>query len=304
MATILEEAQVMGLEADPNNGLYRYQDRYSEIIYRTLQTLRPTYDGVIPHITDGYQVPTLAIFTRGAGWPVENFKYVGCVSNIYKFIGNDVLNQIIRESITSIGFPIVSENTIFSPDYTVMRNELIIRNGQNVANVGDVLPIMIVNNSYNGTRAASVMFGICFNADSSTKVNFAFRLGEMRQVHISNSPTLVTSAIHSYINTFSENISDMIQQSFTTHLTENEMLGVLDLVEGLGKKRREKVSGILNELQKQSGNELPTSWQMFVAIVRYSSMEPNLNIKRMIENIAESTLVIPTRMYEVLEKIQ
>jgi hypothetical protein len=42
---------------------------------------------------------------------------------------------------------------------------------------------------------------------------------------------------------------------------------------------------------------------MFLAIVRYSSMEPNLNTKRMMENVAESVLVIPERMLNVLKQI-
>ena len=49
---------------------------------------------------------------------------------------------------------------------------------------------------------------------------------------------------------------------------------------------------------------LPSAWQVFLAIARYSSLEPNLNAKRLLENAAESVLVIPPRMYEVLDQLQ
>jgi len=60
----------------------------------------------------------------------------------------------------------------------------------------------------------------------------------------------------------------------------------------------------MNQTPEGEEVQLPSAWHMFLAIVRYSSFEPNINIKRMLENAAESVLVIPTRMYGVLERLQ
>ena len=296
MRTFAERAQDMGLGANPVKGLYDYSDQYSEVVYRELNTRLLGEE----HPTDGLPVPMIAIYTKAPD--SQEYTYVGYVSNLYKFIGNDVLNQSIRDSILEVGMPIMTENTILSYDLTRMRNEIIIQNGQRVYSVGDVLPVMIVNNSYNGTRAASVAFGITMDYTDNNRVVFGFNLGEMRQVHIANSQTSMSSSINSYMQVFTENISDMITQSFQSQLTEDEMLGVLDVIEGFGKKRRDAISTLLDEIQGEGGG-LPSAWQMFLAIVRYSSFEPNLNIKRMLENAAESVLVIPPRMYDVLERL-
>jgi hypothetical protein len=75
----------------------------------------------------------------------------------------------------------------------------------------------------------------------------------------------------------------------------------------MGKKRREAVSTLLQEMLPDvvEGQPipLPSAWQVFLAIVRYSSFEPNLNVKRLMENAAEAVLVIPPRMYDVLERL-
>ena len=305
MTPFTDRANEMGLNVDyAFKGLYTYTDQYSEIVYRTLAPL----DGNTPHPTDNIRVPKIALFTRPLGKNDEEYeyRYCGLVSDIYRFIGNDVLVERIRQSITSIGMPILEENPIMNFQLTSLRNEMIIQSSKNVPNVGDVLPVMIVDNSYDGTKAASVSFGITTNY-RQRRLTFAFSLGKLRQVHVETSNTSVTSAIESYMEVFSEDIVDVIQQSFTTTLTENQMLGTLDVIEGLGKKRRDAVSTILAEMMPEvpegQPKPLPSAWQVFLAIVRYSSFEENLNMKRLLENAAESVLVIPARMYDVLEKI-
>lgn len=296
-----ERAIEMGLESQANKGLYQYTDRYSQIIYRQLMT--ESSDPA--HETDGLQTSIIALYSK----PVdsqEDYLYCGIVSDYYQFMGNDVLNQRIRSAVQEVGMPILTENTIFSYDLTRMRNELIIQSSQEVANHGDILPVMIIQNSYNGTKAASLSFGIATYINSE-RVTFGFSLGEMRQVHIVNSNTEMTSAVASYMQVFSGSILEMITNSFNSTLTEEQMLGTLDVIEKIGTRRRKKISSILAEMS--SVNEdgeavLPSAWQMFLSIVRYSSFEPNLNTKRMLENAAESVLVIPARMYEVLERLQ
>ncbi len=302
--TFHERAVGMGLECLEDKGLYRYSDQYGEVVYRQLTTQFIGLDDPQPHFTDGQVIPLIAIYTRP---PVTSlgYMYSGYVSNMYQFIGNDVLNQQIRDAIQEVGMPILVENASLNIDLTRMRNEIIIQSGQNVAEVGDVLPVMIVNNSYNGTKAATVAFGISTYVNRE-RVIFSFSLGEMRQVHIVNANTEMSSVISSYMEVFNGNITELIQQNFRSRLTEDQMLGTLDVLERIGKKRRKEISKLLQEMNPASEGQdppLPSAWLMFLAIVRYSSFEPNLNIKRMLENIAESVLVIPARMYNVLEKL-
>lgn len=299
MTPFSERAEAMGLTLIEASNFYQYSDRYGEIIYRQMRTKEGE-----SHETDGSILPLLAIFTKPEG--AENYRYCGCVSDFYKFIGNDVLNKRIRDSIQDIGMAIIQENSFQNIFLTRLRNEIIIRSSQNVAEVGDVFPVMIVDNSYNGTKAATISFGIStFYGDD--RIIFGFSLGEMRQVHIETSRTEMTSTLSSYIEVFTEDISDMILSNFQSRVTEDQMLSVLDVIEGFSKKRREKISAILTEMQDpvEAGftPPLPSAWQLFLAIVRYSSIEPNLNVKKLLENAAESVLVIPPRMYEVLNRL-
>jgi len=301
-------AEVMGLDvANSYKGLFKYEDRYGEVVYRELKSLS---DHILhnSHPTDGMDTPLIGIFTKGP--EEEEYKYAGYVSEFYKFIGNDTINQRIRTAIQSIGMPILEENTILWNSFCRMRNEIILQSSHSIPQVGDVLPVMIVNNSYNGTRAASLGFGISIDNVGSQigRTIFGFSLGEMRQVHVESSTTQLSSAVGSYIQVFHDNITDMITSSFNSRLNEDEMLSVLDIIEGIGKNRKEKISSILAELNPQPETDgppaLPSAWQVFLAIARYSSLEPNLNSKRLLENAAESVLVIPARMYKVLEDLE
>ncbi len=300
MTPFSERAEEMGLDASlAYKGLYSYSDRYSEVIYRQLTTEDADLEVHAEHPTDGLPISKLGIYTKGPGMP--DYVYAGLVSDMYKFMGNDTLNQRIREAVINVGMPILRENNIMNYVLTRMRHEVVIQSSQSIANAGDVLPVMIVNNSYDGTKAATVAFGIAMNYNND-RVVFAFSLGELRQVHIESATTSMTSAVASYMGVFTENIVDMISQSFNSTVSEDDMLATLDVIEGFGKKRREEVSALLSEMTPASG--LPSAWHIFLAIVRYSSFEPNLNMRRLMENAAEAVLVIPPRMYEVLEQLQ
>lgn len=304
-----DRAEAMGLTTNLSyKDLYHYSDRYGEIVYRELQPQRNFSEAEeFHHPTDLMKTPVIGIFTKGPN--EREFQYAGRISDIYKFIGNDILNQRVRDSIASVGMPIIEENTILWNMNCRMRNEIIIQNSKSIPQAGDVLPVIIVNNSYNGTRAATLAFGIAIDnvGRQIGRTIFGFNLGEMRQVHLDNSTTQLTSAVSSYMQVFTENITDMITQSFNSHLSADEMLAVLDVIENIGKKRAEKITDILAEINPKpsdgSAPPLPSAWQVFLAIARYSSLEPNLNAKRLLENAAESVLVIPTKMYEVLDRI-
>jgi hypothetical protein len=302
MTPFSERALEMGLDIkDQYKGLYSYQDQYCEVIYRQLSAHETYGEGsLVPdHETDNISIPLIGIFTKGP--ESIGYTYCGYVSNMYKFVGNGALMDRIRTSISEVGLPIVREAAMFDSNYTRMRNEIVIQSSHSIPDVSDVFPIMIVNNSYNGTRAASLAFGIGTDYNQREVITFAFTLGEIRQVHIETSTTSLSSAVNTYMEVFNEDIIEMVSGSFQKRVSEDDMMALLEVIESFGKRRREQITDMLNDMAEQGRS--PTAWQVFLAIVRYTSFEQNLNVKRMLENIAESVLVIPTRMHQVLSQL-
>jgi len=290
----------MGLNIETAyKGMFSYQDQYCEIIYRQLKP-ETIYEDPNPHETDGEVTPILALYTKGPD--SVGYRYCGYVSNMYKFVGNDALNERIRSSVGAVGLPVVREGAYFAYDFSRMRAEIVIQSNQEVPQAGDVMPVMVVNNSYNGTKAASLAFGLA-TAYNEERLTFSFSLGEIRQVHVETSTTSLASAVTTYMEVFSGDILEMISGSFAKQVGEDEMMTLLELLgESFGKRRSERISELIAEVQ--GDNQRPTAWQVFLAIVRYTSFEPNINIRKMMENVAESVLVIPTRMYDVLRRLE
>ena len=162
MVKFEDRATEMGLECNDIKGVYKYADTHGRVMYRTIQTTFLISANDTPHETDGFQLPYLSLFTKRNG-DDTHWQYCGIVSKIYKFVGNEILNERVRQSILGTGLPIIRENTIISYDLTKMRNEIVIQNGVNSLQYGDILPVMIVNNSYNGHRAQSIQFGLSMN---------------------------------------------------------------------------------------------------------------------------------------------
>lgn len=287
-----------GLTVSPEKDMYSYRDRYAEIVFRPLY-VRP--QPTSPHSTDNFKTNLLSIFTRPSA--DVGFAYCGHISHIYNFIGHDMLCEKIRSSINSIGKPIIKEIVSQSPDLTSIRVEMTIQNQIKTAQAGDIFPTIVVMNNYNGKQAASISFGL-----QSDMVSFAFNLGSMHQIHTEYASSRIAADVQSYLQTFSEDIGAMVEFSFNAQLTETQMLATLDLIEETGKRRRENVSAILQDIQKEispgSANPLPSAWHLFLAITRYSTLESNLNAKRILENVAESVLVVPEKMFNVLKKLQ
>ena len=268
-------------------GCFTYCDKLSCVRYKQLQTV------------DGEQVPYLGIFTKGPNDSEDLYDYRSYVSDAYQFIGNEDVNGRIRDSIGEVGTPIFKEYTLLPYPYTEMYNEIVIQNASNVPSVGDVYPQLVVRNSYNGMRAASVIFGI--NVRGGSSFGFGFRqFGTIRQVHLDKSKSVLSAAVGDYINVFSQSIVSLIEDNFNNELTEDDILKTLDLVEKIGKKRRLEISTSLEETTKGRG---VMSWDLFHVICRYSSIQNNLNVRVLLENVAESVLVVPMKMMTVLSVI-
>jgi hypothetical protein len=84
------------------------------------------------------------------------------------------------------------------------------------------------------------------------------------------------------------------------------MMKVLDMIEKLsGKKRREAITAAIVEDQGDGiENWSMNSWQLFHSITRFSTLENNLNAKRILEDIAERVLIVPAQMSEAVVALQ
>jgi len=286
-----ERAESMGLTIE-DYGRYTYQDSLSDLIYKQLITLR-----------DQEEIPFLALYCSEADDPVYHF--IGNVSDSYQFVGHDAVNNAIRNSITSVGTPVLEEVPMTMKFGSQMMNEIVIRHRNNIAEVGDVYPQLRVTNGYAGTRAVNITFGITIH-DGQRRLGAGFKkFGAMRQIHIRNARTTIGETIGTYVERFNQGIGPFIQQNFDETLEEDTILTTLELVEKLGIKRRNNVSALLNELVGSTDPALRviSRWQLFIAITRFSSIEKNLNTKLMMESIAERCLNFPVQMSNVLSQV-
>lgn len=288
-----DRALDMGLTVH-SEGVYQYIDRHSSVMYQELKT------------NTNFPVPLLGVFTRKT--PRENeeaaqWAYVGYVSDGYQFVGNDAVLSSIRDSISEVGSPIFTEHTYMNEFYTMILNEMLIQNVTNYPEVGDIYPNIIVTNSYNGSRAVRITFGISISeSESNPRVGFGFqRFGQMRQVHYQHARSRMSTAVGEYIDIFSQNIVSLIEENFSQRVSEENMLAVLDVIENsVGKRRRNSLSMYLEEI----GANNITSWNLFHSICRFSSIEKNLNARILMEDVAESVLTIPSQMFNAVATLE
>ena len=291
-----ERAENMGL-TNHEHGCFYYGDVHAEVLYRSLKTVNGA------EMMDDYEVPYLAIFTKETGIMNQDWRYCGVISDSYKFEGNEVINEAIRSSINEIGTPILREDTILNYERTQMHHNIIIQNSRNIPEFGDIYPQITVTNSYSGGRAKCITFGLNMNEASGSNVSFGFRtkLGELRQVHHEGHATTMAAPIGGYVTAFTENITDLFQQNYNNQLTDDDMLQTLELIEKVGKKRRGEISTMIEEATLHRGNR--TSWQMFLALTKFSTAEQNLNAKRIIEDIAERVLIVPEQLLTTMARV-
>jgi len=295
VATFKTRFQEMGLQ-NLNDQAFYYNDRYGSVLYRYLQ---------VPAIQLNEQVeaeslPLLGVYTKPSN--LTRFRLMGVVSDRYKFVGHDILNNSIKNSVEQSGNAVFIERGSFSVGIARMYNQIIIRNSQAIPQVGDVYPQVIVRNTYDGTGSQYVDFGICLQESMGSWVGLGLRktLGTLTQIHVANATARMTAEVGSFVNMFAENIGQLITLNFNNRISETEMLSVLDLVEEVGKKKREKISEII-KLLSRNNNEAITSWNLFLAITKFSALEKNLNARILLENIAERVLTVPAQMMDALE---
>lgn len=289
-STFSSRAVQMGL-IDAGNEMFRYDDAIGGVIYKHLQS------------KDLVDVPLYAIFTKPPV-PGTEYTYGGFVSDLYQFEGNEVMNNKIRDAISEVGTPIFREYVYLNPIRTRMFNEIVIQHPSNVPRIGDVFPQIVVKNTYDGSGAREFLFGFTVLESNSRLLGFGFKnkIGKMRQVHNIHARTSFTTPIGKYVEFFTNNILEIIEENFATNITEEHLLSVLDMIEEVGKKRRTEVSTYIADITKETNGRV-NAWNLFVGITRFSSIEKNVNIKSLLDDIAERVLVIPLNIQNVLKEL-
>ena len=288
--TFPERAESMGLRVLENE-CFRYDDQIGSVVYKHLQS------------KDHVDVPLYAVFPKPPVVEDDEFAYAGFVSSLYQFEGNEVMNQKIRTSISEVKIPIFREFVYTNPSRTRMSNEILVQNKTNIPKVGDVYPQVIVKNTYDGSGAREFLFGFSI-IEGKNRMGFGFqnKIGSFRQVHSIHSRTSFSTPISKYVEFFTGNILQIIDANFKTEVTEDALLSVFDMLEDIGKKRRNDVSTYLGEMSKESGGKVNT-WNLFLAITYFSTIERNVNIKTLLNDIAEKVLVIPIEIQNVLKTL-
>jgi len=315
-----EKAAEMGLDCThANHGLYSYTDRFGQVVYRTLVTQSaPTHDlscslenlaeldevdDIFQHETDEFTAPHIAIFTKLPDQ--HHFRYCRCISHVYRFQGHDVVTEKVKESLMSLsenveGDILYEETMHLSSDMCILRNYITIMNRSHPHESGNVHPTLVVGNSYDGSRAATVSFGLSIRGEGLRRM-VGFNLGTMRMVHSQYSSTTLRYGIGNYIQAFENNIVELIDINMAIELNEDNIYAVLEGIDKLTEKKRNALQEFLDEVRN---NGTLTNWQFFLAIARYSCLQSNLNLKKLLENIAESVIILPQQMSDMLETQQ
>jgi len=288
----LDKYKEMGLIQEAPN-TFGYKDQYSSVRYEKLKTC-----------DNNIEIPALSIWTMGPG-EADLFKFQGIVSMLYNFIGNENSNNIVRESIKEIKTPIFREYTAMNvPRYTTMHNDILIQNQNNITEIGDVYPHVTIRNSYNGKSGIEISFGLTvLQAGSTIRNSLSFRhiMNSFKQIHSQNAKTKFTSAVGGFVEIVASNILDFVKKNFETPVSKDSLLATLDMVEKIGERRRKCISDVITEITKN--RPFVSCWDLFIAITTYSTIEKNLNARVLLEDIVESTMVVPIKMMEMLKKI-
>lgn len=281
------------------NGLFYYEDEFGKVAYRTLHTKKD--DATVEDVASDYQVPAIALFTKHPTMEGP-FEYRGILSNFYKFVGNSVALSKIVESITQAGTFVADRKVLINPIFTQMYAQILLRNPKTVPQVGDIFPQLTIRNSYDGTLQQKMAFGISMQLNSRVlSCNFRDSLGQISQKHHESAKT-VSVGIGKFVDVFTGGIDDLVSSNMNNQMTYESVSLTLDAIDKIGAKRKDDIQKLIdgyNATLKTLDKPI-TSWDIFLAILKYTGLEQNINAKVLLENIAERVLIFPTSMMNVL----
>jgi hypothetical protein len=274
---------------DNGDGTYSYNDRICHVKFQEV-VVKP----------DFHDIPVIAVFTK-SNQENSEYQYIAVVTDDYKFEGNDVIINGVKNSIRETESPIFHEYIYVPKDFSIMLTEILLQNRNNIATVGDIYPQISIYNAYNGRGSKGIQFGFSiYNGEERySSIKFKTKIGSLKQTHIHGSRTYATS-ISSFVQRFNDNIVHLFEQNYNNRLSEEDILKTLDLIEKVGKKKREEISKAIQDISEQNTNGQITSWNIFLAISKFSVLEKNINVKSLLEDVAERVLILPAEMMEAL----
>lgn len=276
--TNINDFLVMGLNYENNS--YTYSDRYSHVCYKQLETVH-----------EKETVPVLGIYTKLN--EADPFKFVGTTSYNYLFVGNSKIVDSIISAISSSNMGISEQVHRFNSRLTWFVTRIVLTNYSTVRNIGDVYPCIDICNSYDGSKIATLSFGVTLN-DNKNYMSFRQTLGAYSQKHIQGSKTRLINVIGGQIENINNNIESFVLSNTTNVITTETIVKTLDLVKTMGKRRYDAIHKYIAELI--SSNRAISSWDMFLAISKYTATERNLNARMLLENLIESVVIVPSEM--------
>jgi len=290
-----DRAEAMGLTV-MLGGTYHYEDEFSAIAYKQVKTL------IGSGIVDDTELTHLAIFTKGIA-ENDEWKYQNFISDSYQFLGNATLIDQIKASINEVGTVELQERTFVAPNNAEIRHEIIIGHGTEIPEVGSMLPMMHITNTYNGTGASSITFGMTIVESPELSSSLSSeKFGKLKQIHLSGSSAELSAQIGEYVTIFNTNIQACVAENMAIPVTQVHMDKLLAKIQAkVGKKRHDVIKA---ELTPEEGSALAmTQWELFLALTRFTSVEKNISSKKLLESVVEGVLVLPYEMSEALKTI-
>lgn len=284
-------------------GTFYYGDKFANVIYKRLVTLNDS-KGV-----DNRLVPACGLFIEPEPEKNLGYEFSSIVSEVYRFVGHENLVEGVKKAVLDSENSIEFEEAIFSIRREKMYYILVIKNpNDEMSREYDVHPTLFLKNSYDGTLSQKITFGLSIKENGNYKAaSLRHRFGELKQVHAGVSNTYSTSSIGSFVNTFSNNMLDVITHNKNRPVSFDNLTVLLDILEKIGKNRREGFSTFLN-IQTNSQNQVVSAqrnlnfFDLFIALLRFSQEEKTINARLLMDDLIESTLEVPTRMMNLSER--
>lgn len=281
---IEEYANELGF-TNPHSGVFYYTDSTGSVSYRKVNT------------DYGDRLECLAVFTGAPESDLDEQDFISFVSKHYKFEGNDRIRESIISSLNEGNIQLKEERIYMGDKYSFMSSEYVLGNPKTTPQQDDIYPMITIMNSYDGKYAKSMIFGLSIYKNSdyySIRFSNTHRFGKFRQIHSRGARTFAISTVASYVDQFNESMDSIIDSSVNKRYTSDEITNTIAMLEDFGKRRSSKMSEEIQDLLREKGSL--TTWDMFILIAKYASQVKSINIKNMMENLAETILFMPVEM--------
>jgi len=272
-----------------DRGTFYYTDRTGSVSYRKVKTDRDD------------RINCLAVFTGKPEEALDDQVFISFVSRHYKFEGNDKIRNEIIHMLQEGDINIKEERIEMGAYFSFMMAEYVLGNPTQSPEQDDIFPMITVMNSYDGRFAKSLQFGLSIYSGNnyySVRLPKGSIFGRFRQIHSRGAKTFSVSVVSNYMERFNTSINSIIESSINKKYTEDDITNTVAMLEEFGKRRSAQITDEMQNIMNSKGSL--SAWDMFLLIAKYATNVRSLNVKKMMENLAETVLIIPTEMAELI----